>query len=206
MILVTVGTERFPLNRLMEWIDSLIQQNLIQPDREEIIIQYGSCSIIPQGTNNFSVLPSEEFDNIVAQARLIIAHCGEGTLDLLSKITKPFILVPRSSKYHEHVDDHQIELAEALAQQGIPIANSPQDLVKFLANPKLVEINYSPTEYYEQACWLLEEQFEDEIVLGELTEELIGDYISEFALKLRFALWHRKRISPRVVSNDLIVE
>ena len=53
MILVTVGTERFPFNRLMEWIDSLIQQNLVQPDREEIIIQYGSCTITPQGTKIF---------------------------------------------------------------------------------------------------------------------------------------------------------
>ena len=181
MILVTVGTERFSFNRLMDWIDSLIQKNLIQPDREEIIIQYGSCTITPQGTNNFSVLPSEEFNNIVTQARLIIAHCGEGTIDLLSTITKPFILVPRSSKYQEHVDDHQIELAEALAQQGMPIANSPQDLAEFLVEPKLVEINSSPTEYYEQASCLLEEQFEDEIVLEKLTEELIGDFSLDFA-------------------------
>ena len=181
MILVTVGTEIFSFNRLMDWIDSLIQKNLIQPDREEIIIQYGSCTITPQGTNNFSVLPSEEFNNIVTQARLIIAHCGEGTIDLLSTITKPFILVPRSSKYQEHVDDHQIELAEALAQQGMPIANSPQDLAEFLVEPKLVEINSSPTEYYEQASCLLEEQFEDEIVLEKLTEELIGDFSLDFA-------------------------
>ena len=181
MILVTVGTERFSFNRLMEWINSLIQQKLIQPDREEIIIQYGSCTITPQGTNNFSVLPSEEFNKIVTQARLIIAHCGEGTLDLLSKITKPFILVPRSSTYQEHVDNHQIELAEALAQQGVSIANSLQDLVEFIANPKRVELNHAPTEYYEQASQLLEAQFEDEIILQELTEKLIGDFLPDFA-------------------------
>ena len=184
MILVTVGTEQFSFNRLMEWIDNLIQQNFIHPDQEEVIIQYGSCSITPQSTNNFSVLPSEEFNNIVTQARLIIAHCGEGTLDLLANITKPFILVPRSSKYQEHVDDHQIELAEALAQQGIPIANSPQDLVEFIVTPKLVKINYSPTEYYDQASWFLEEQFEDEIVLEKLTEELVGDWIPDFTLAI----------------------
>lgn len=181
MILVTVGTERFSFNRLMEWIDSLIQQNLIQPEQEEIIIQYGSCSITPQGTNNFSVLPSEEFNQIVSQARLIIAHCGEGTIDLLSKITKPFVLVPRSSKYQEHVDNHQIELAEALADQGVPIAHSSQDLLDFITNPQLVKIRHCPTEYYEQASCLLEEQFENEIVLKELTEELIGDFTTNLA-------------------------
>ena len=180
MILVTVGTEKFPFNRLMEWIDNLIQQNLIQPNQEKIVIQYGSCTITPQGTNNCSVLPSEEFKNLVAQARLIIAHCGEGTIDLLANIKKPFVLVPRSGEYQEHVDDHQMELAEELAKQGVSIANSPQDLVEFLANPKVVSINHSPTEYYAQASLLLEEQFEDEIVLEDLTEELIGDLVPSF--------------------------
>lgn len=181
MILVTVGTEKFSFNRLMGWIDNMIQQNLIQPDQEEIIIQYGSCSILPQGTNNFSVLPAEEFNGLVSKARLIIAHCGEGTIDLLSTITKPFVLVPRSSKYQEHVDDHQIELADALADQGIPIANSSQDLLEFINAPKRVQINYSPTEYYAQASSLLEEKFEDEIILKKLTEELVGDFMPSFA-------------------------
>ena len=168
LILVTVGTEKFPFNRLMEWIDNLIQQNLIQLNQEQIVIQYGSCTVTPRRTNNFSVLPSEEFENILAQARLIIAHCGEGTIDLLSHIKKPFILVPRNSQYREHVDNHQMELADELAKQGVSIANSYQDLAEFLANPKLVPINHSPTEYYTQVSSLLEEQFEEEQVLEDL--------------------------------------
>ena len=168
MILVTVGTEKFSFNRLMKWIEDLIEQNLLQPNQEEIIIQYGSCTITPQGAKNFAVLPSQEFEKIVAKARLIIAHCGEGTIDLLANIKKPFVLVPRSGKYQEHVDDHQIELAEELAKQGVSIANSREDLVEFLANPKTVEITNSPKEYYAQVSLLLEEQFEESIVPQDL--------------------------------------
>ena len=160
LILVTVGTERFPFNRLMRWIDRLIQQNIIRPNQEKIVIQYGSCTITPQQTNNFSVLPLAEFKSIFTQARLIIAHCGEGTLDLLSNSEKPFVLVPRSGEYQEHVDNHQIELAEELAKQGVSIANSFEDLVDFMFNPKLSSINYSPTSYYTHVSSLLEEQFE----------------------------------------------
>ena len=161
MILVTVGTEKFSFNRLMRWIDDLIQQNLLQPSEEEVIIQYGSCTITPQGAKNVAVLPSSEFEAIMAQARLIIAHCGEGTIDLLAKIKKPFVLVPRNGEYQEHVDNHQIELAEELAKQGVSIANSRKDLVEFLANPTTAQINHSPEEYYAQASFLLQEQFGD---------------------------------------------
>ncbi|WP_052055846.1 glycosyltransferase [Myxosarcina sp. GI1] len=181
MILVTVGTEKFPLNRLMNWIDQLIAQNLLQPEQEEIIIQYGSCTIVPNKVKGYSVLDACEFERLVDKARLIIAHCGEGTIDLLANLTKPFILVPRTSKFQEHVDDHQLELAEQLAQQGIPIANSPKDLAEFLASPQAAKINISPAQYYEQASFLLEEEFETSAVLEDLTKELIGDFVPAFA-------------------------
>ncbi len=38
LILVTVDTEKFPFTRLMEWIDNLMQQNLIQPNQEKIVM------------------------------------------------------------------------------------------------------------------------------------------------------------------------
>ena len=55
MILVTVGTEKFPFNRLMQWINNLIKQGLIAPEQEEVVIQYGSCTIVPHKVNNYSV-------------------------------------------------------------------------------------------------------------------------------------------------------
>ena len=94
---------------------------------------------------------------------------------------KPFILVPRSDRFGEHVDNHQLELAEKLAQRGIPIANSPGDLVRFLANPIAVEITNAPTTYYAQASLLLEAQFDTEEVLEDLSEDLIGGLIPAFA-------------------------
>ncbi len=174
MILITVGTEKFPFNRLMKWIDNLIDQKLIQPEKEEVVIQYGSCTIVPNGIEGHSVLKETDFLNLVEKARIIIAHCGEGTIDLLALINKPFILVPRSHDFQEHVDDHQVELAQQLAKQGIPIANSQEDLVDFLANPVVAKFPVTPAKYYAQASLLLEEEFETDLVREELTSELIG--------------------------------
>jgi len=135
MILITVGTEKFPFNRLMTWVQVLISRGFIQ---EEIVVQYGSCTDYPSGVRAYSLLAQDQFQEIIQQARLIIGHCGEGTVFLLGATRKPYILVPRSQRFGEHVDNHQVELALALSQIEVPIAWSPGDLVKFMALPRWV--------------------------------------------------------------------
>lgn len=183
MILITVGTEKFPFNRLMEWIDNLIKQRLIQPEQEEIVIQYGSCTVVPNNVTGYSVLKETDFLSLVEQARMIIAHCGEGSLDLLGLINKPFILVPRSYNFREHVDNHQVELAQQLAKLGVPIANNQEDLADFLAQPFVAKLPVTPAQYYAQASLLLEDKFETDLVREELSDELIGtlDFLPVYA-------------------------
>jgi len=159
MILITVGTEKFQFDRLMIWLDKLILKGILNPEREEIVVQYGSCTVLPSGVKGFSVVPGSQFQELVKKARLIIAHCGEGTIDLLSQINKPFILVPRSEQLGEHVDDHQQELAEALQEKGVNVANCSQDLENFLVEPQLTPISAGPSAYYAKACSMLEELF-----------------------------------------------
>jgi len=136
MILIPVGTEKFPFNRLMQWVNQLIEHKILCPIEERIVIQYGSCTIIPEGVDAFSLLPAEEFKSLMQQARLIIAHCGEGTFNTLLDSGRPFILVPRSHRFREHVDNHQVEMASALAERNISVAYSPAELAQFIANPR----------------------------------------------------------------------
>ncbi|HIK04796.1 MAG TPA: glucosyl transferase [Trichormus sp. M33_DOE_039] len=137
MILVTVGTEQYPFNRLMHWIEVLLQTELIQ---EEIVVQYGNSTILPAGAKVYRFLKEENFQDLIRQARIVIAHCGEGTLLLLDSLDKPYILVARSQQFQEHVDDHQVELALALSQINVPIAWCPGDLVRFLEQPRQVSV------------------------------------------------------------------
>lgn len=159
MILVTVGTEKFPFDRLMRWIDALIKQGFLQLEQEDIVIQCGSCNFLPDGVKAYSLLPEDQFRKFISQARLIIGHCGEGTINILEEISKPYILVPRSYRFQEHVDDHQVELAKVLQPIGIPIAWSPGDLVRFLASPHHVPYSVAPESKMASLCQLLEERF-----------------------------------------------
>jgi UDP-N-acetylglucosamine transferase subunit ALG13 len=106
MILVTVGTEQYPFNALMSWVDLLIRDGLIDGN-EEVIVQYGSSSKLPDKVKIFKRLPESEFKDLLEQARIVISHCGEGSVMSLESLGKPYVLVPRTQRFGEHVDNHQ---------------------------------------------------------------------------------------------------
>ncbi len=138
MIFITVGTEQYPFNRLMQWIEILLEADLI---REEVVVQYGTCTTLPSGATVYRMLKEDAFRELIERSRLVIAHCGEGTVLLLDQLSTPYILVPRSQRFQEHVDDHQVELAMALAQMEVPIGWCPGDLVRFLEQPRHASIS-----------------------------------------------------------------
>jgi anti-anti-sigma factor len=59
---------------------------------------------------------------------------------------KPYILVPRTQKFGEHVDDHQLEMADAMEGQGVAVARSPGDLAKFITAPKVCKRAFQPED------------------------------------------------------------
>lgn len=155
MILVTVGTEQYPFNALMDWICLLMKEGIIN---EEVTIQYGASTRLPDNVNVSKVMPEIQFKKSIEQASAVIAHCGEGTALLLEEFDKPYILVPRTAQFNEHVDDHQIEMADELENQGILIARSPADLVKFL---KLITIPRNSPSFGEDSllCEYLSDRY-----------------------------------------------
>ncbi|MBD2105159.1 sugar transferase [Leptolyngbya sp. FACHB-261] len=149
MILVTVGTEQYPFNALMDWVNLLIRNGFIDQN-EEVVVQYGCSTKLPDQVKVFKLLPESAFKTLVDQARLIIAHCGEGTALLLEASGKPYVLVPRTQRFGEHVDDHQLELADALEQQGVSIARSPASLTKFLTATESTDLKLPQADLCKQ--------------------------------------------------------
>lgn len=73
-------------------------------------------------------LPSAEFDRLTAQADVVITHAGVGTvLQLLDRGIAP-VVVPRRRVRGEHVDDHQHQLVQLLADAGVGHAVEVDDL------------------------------------------------------------------------------
>ena len=129
MIFITIGTEQYPFNRLLEWVTRAVMRGAIQ---ETVIVQAGACTNSVPGASQFSTLSQERFNEVCQEARLIISHCGEGSFFNLRTLGKPYLLIPRRHGLGEHVDDHQWEMAKALMSMGASIGWVPQDVQRFI--------------------------------------------------------------------------
>ena len=66
----------------------------------------------------FDFINSDEFDNYMKSADLIITHGGVGSILSGLKRNKKIIVVPRLKKYKEHTNDHQIQICNKFSELG----------------------------------------------------------------------------------------
>ena len=113
MIFVTLGSQKFQFNRILEEIDKLIEKKIIN---EEVFAQTGASTYIPKEYMYKDFLMQDEFKEKMKEATLVITHAGTGAIITALKNNKKVIAIPRLAKYGEHVDDHQIQLIEEFKQ------------------------------------------------------------------------------------------
>lgn len=109
MILGTVGTHTAAFDRLVRALDDYAAGT-----DEEVLIQIGSGSYEPRHASWFRMTTSEHMAALLARARVVVTHGGDSVLEAL-RLGKPVIVVPRQRRFGEHIDDHQVDLARALA-------------------------------------------------------------------------------------------
>ena len=134
MIFVAVGTQKFQMNRLLRKIDNLISDGLV---KEKVFAQIGHSDYIPQNYEYRKFLSKAEFEECVRKCELLITHSGVATIMLGLKSKKTVIVVPRLEKYNEHVDDHQLQIAEAFFKQKfVLMCGEKDDLGEIMAEAK----------------------------------------------------------------------
>ena len=109
MIFVTLGSQKFQFNRLLEEIDSLVEEEVIS---DKVFAQTGYSDYKPKNYQYKKFLNHDEFAEMEGKADIVVTHGGTGAIIGAVKKGKKVIAVPRKAKYGEHVDDHQIQLIE----------------------------------------------------------------------------------------------
>jgi UDP-N-acetylglucosamine transferase subunit ALG13 len=113
VIFVTVGTHTLGFERLVAAMDAVAEGAA-----EEVVIQLGATQYRPRCARWFTFAGGGEIERLTGAARVVVSHAGAGAILLALRLGKPLVVMPRRKHYHEHGDDHQVELARALAQSG----------------------------------------------------------------------------------------
>lgn len=113
-LFVPVGTQKFPFGRLITALNKLVDEGLYKP--EEIVMQATVYPVEPK-FKHYTVIPQDEFMRMIDEAELVMTHSGENTIIATMERHRPFLIVPRFKEYGEHVDDHQLEIAEVMEEQ-----------------------------------------------------------------------------------------
>ena len=115
MIFVCLGTQIFQMNRLLVELDRLIEKGVIT---EPVFAQIGKSDYRPKHYEYRDFIDPEEYQRRVDEADLIITHGGTGAIVKALKSGKQMIAVPRLFCYHEHENDHQLQIVDFFASQG----------------------------------------------------------------------------------------
>lgn len=112
MILVTVGSTHFPFDRLVR------SSELLSAVDDRVVVQRGPSTVDPVGVEVVDFLPYDELLGLAASARVVVCHAGVGSIMLALGVGKRPVVVPRRAALGEAVDDHQVQIARALAPDG----------------------------------------------------------------------------------------
>ncbi len=112
MIFITVGTHEQPFDRLLKYVDKLVEKGVIT---EEVVMQTGFSTYEPKYCKWEKIFPYQRMIEHVSAARIVVTHGGPSSFIMPLQIGKIPVVVPRQKQFDEHVNDHQVEFCEQVA-------------------------------------------------------------------------------------------
>lgn len=128
MIFVTIGS-MFPFDRLIRAMDDWAAARAGEGNGPELLAQIGDGTYEPRHMRWVRKLDRLAYGQAVAEADLVVAHAGMGSVITAGEYGKPVVLLPRLSAKGEHTNDHQVDTAVWLrTRPGVFVADTEQEL------------------------------------------------------------------------------
>lgn len=131
LLLVVVGTDVHPFDRLIGWIGRWLADSGENAPR--CIVQHGSSQRPDFDAESVAYLPHQDLQTALAEASIVVSHGGPATITECRRATRLPIVVPRDPDLGEHVDGHQQRFARMFCKQDlIRLATSELELRRSL--------------------------------------------------------------------------
>ena len=133
MIFITVGTHEQPFDRLLKYIDNMIESKVIT---EKVICQKGFTNYESKNFSAKKLISYEEMQENIKSARIVITHGGPASFIDALKYGKIPIVVPRKKEFNEHVNNHQVEFSKEVEKRmkNILVAENEEELLECVVN------------------------------------------------------------------------
>ncbi|MCL2448475.1 MAG: hypothetical protein FWD17_05970 [Polyangiaceae bacterium] len=96
---------------------------------EDVWVQYGA-QVPPPGLDGATKVPRALLLSKLVDADVVVVHGGSGAiLDAIRAGHAP-VVVPRRARFGEHVNDHQLEIVDAMKDRVVPCL-CPEDPTSF---------------------------------------------------------------------------
>jgi exopolysaccharide biosynthesis glucuronosyltransferase PssE len=146
VIFVTVGSQE-PFDRLIRAVDEWA----LRRGRSDVFAQIAKSAYRPRHIEFTPFVEPAEFNRMVREASVIVAHAGMGSIISALELGKQIVVMPRRAILHETRNDHQVATANRFGAQGkIIVSNDEQDLPQKLdyaltrRNPDRINAQASP--------------------------------------------------------------
>jgi UDP-N-acetylglucosamine transferase subunit ALG13 len=114
-VVVSLGTSPYGFRRLVERLV------VVLPPDAQVLWQTGTTDVTGLGIDARPDVPSAELKAAIERADVVISHAGTGAALAALEAGRCPILVPRRATRHEHVDDHQLQIALDFALRDLAI-------------------------------------------------------------------------------------
>jgi UDP-N-acetylglucosamine transferase subunit ALG13 len=131
LLLVTVGTDHHPFDRLVRWVDGWLGTAGGRAAGLRCLMQTGTSAppVDASGAHWQAYLEFEALQAAMRDAAAVVCHGGPGTILGARHMGAVPIVVPRQHRLGEHVDDHQVAFSHRLAAEGsVFLAETEADL------------------------------------------------------------------------------
>lgn len=137
-VFISLGTiSPYTFNRAIEALTTII------PNDVEVRIQHGCTAVRTKKWEKKERISQSEFSENVKWADLVIMHAGVGSVLNVLEMGKVPALLVREAKHREHVDDHQKQIAHALAEKGlctvVDLENPSWEIVQSISSVKALQ-------------------------------------------------------------------
>lgn len=112
---VTVGTSGYGFRRLVQRLIDVL------PASCDVLWQTGATDVTGLDIAARRFVPRTELATAMRDADLVVSHAGVGSALTAMCTGRAPLLVPRRAGYHEHVDDHQQQIADELERRGLAL-------------------------------------------------------------------------------------